>query len=66
MKNYIILIVVLFGCKKDIPLQQELVVNNQRVGTIKSVDVKFESTYFKNVVSYNGDFNAVSNIDILD
>lgn len=69
MKNYIILIVVLFGCKKDIPLQQEKqeqVINNQQVGTIKSVDVKYESTYYKNVISYNGDFSAVSNIDILD
>jgi len=69
MKNYIILIVVLFGCKKDIPLQQEKqeqVINNQQVGKIKSVDVKYESTYYKNVISYNGDFSAVSNIDILD
>ena len=68
MKNYPILLFVLFvvGCNKDIPLQQEEVINDQRVGTIKSVGVKFESTYFKNVVSYNGDFNAVSNIDILD
>lgn len=68
MKNNIILIVVLFvvGCKKDIPLQQEQVTNNQQVGTIKSVGVKYESTYYKNVISYNGDFSAVSNIDILD
>jgi hypothetical protein len=68
MKNYPILLFVLFvvGCNKDIPLQQEQVINDQRVGTIKSVGVKFESTYFKNVVSYNGDFSAVSDIDILD
>lgn len=71
MKNNIILIVVLFvvGCKKDIPLQQNQqgqVINNQQVGIIKSVGVKYESTYYKNVISYNGDFSAVSNIDILD
>jgi len=64
MKNYIILIVVLFGCNKDIPLPQEQLINNQRVGVIKSVDVKYESTY--NVISYNGDFSAVSEIEILD
>jgi len=69
MKNNIILIVVLFvvGCKKDIPLPQfEQFTNNQKVGTIKSVDVNYISTYYKNVVSTNKDFSAVSNISILD
>ena len=68
MKNYLILPFVLFvvGCNKDVTLQQEQVINDQHVGTIKSVGVKYESTYFKNVISYNGDFSAVSNIDILD
>jgi len=66
MKNYFILIVLLFGCNKVIPLQQEKVIGYQKVGIIKSVGIKYESTYYKNVISYNGDFSAVSNIDILD
>ena len=66
MKNYPILLFVLFvvGCKKDIPLPQEQLINNQRVGVIKSVDVKYESTY--HIISFNGDFSAVSEIEILD
>jgi hypothetical protein len=69
MKNNIILLFVLFvvGCKKDIPLPQQVqTFDFQQVGTIKNVDVKYETTYFKNVISTNNNFSAVSNISILD